>query len=824
MNKKTIVTAGIFLGAMIAIILILVLVEGVATNEQTPELSNGGDTYLTLDGVEITNDQLWDTMMNIDGVDYILDYTLEYLLADEINAVTQEEIDEELQLLTYLTDDAETIAKIQEDEDIHQDYLDAFRQNVTVLGYNPDDADSLAEFISLSIAKRNYTEALYIDATMYLDDAETEENPMYTSEDDVQDFYEDNTYGDVCSLDIRFSSSTELNSILADFNLVPNYNNGLGEYIGQTPYSDLLQSDFDENNTIQLDADGVWGYFVDIYNVMNPNGTQLPSNVSQEDYCANYTDLAVKNYEDMTYGGSTGYPEFDLATYLFEALDLETGVSPFTYTTSKTFGDYTYLNFKISADTVTEWDDLSAAEQTEYREEYIREEVVTDTIITTTMDNLLVENGFEIFEPSMKLKYSFTYNVEFDNNGSSTLVAKVDDKDITVDEFFDYMAGRIGTFYSIEVVKQQVFLYGDTYTELFGESHDYFSASNDKLKGFVEQLDEMKALFGSNYYGQYGYGSEDMTWEEFIYLAFGLADETALLENMYILPAIQTDYMFGTIDYADTVAFMQDQADSYYSLNVNHILIYLDLDFDFTPDDFVEYRDSLEGQKATDFQALLVSFENLIKSKVIDGEDTLAEIVTAYNEASINDMTSEWYTYKQAGFFMKTEELGEINQVSGLQLDEAFNDSLKRMYDDYVVDPTEDVINDDRVTISQFGVHYITATKGTDFEQYTAGDDVIPTEEQLDLYLEIQYATAMDENSTATFDDEDVKTAVEYYFSTLYTAYTSSTAFGAAVGQYTIDNGGEFATDNTATLAELQILIDTLNEVNYPELFGVQED
>ena len=194
----------------------------------------------------------------------------------------------------------------------------------------------------------------------------------------------------------------------------------------------------------------------------------------------------------------------------------------------------------------------------------------------------------------------------------------------------------------------------------------------------------MKAMFGTNYYANYGYSSADMTWNEFLYLAFSLESETDVIENMFVIPSIQNEIMHEQIDYADSTAYMQDQIFRYYSLNVNHVLLYLDFDYDFAPDDFEEYRDSLEGQDAIDFQALLVDFQNTILGKVNDDEMSFTEVVTEYSKALLTDETSEWSQFKQAGLFILTESLGEIGQATDAALDDAFVDSLSRMYNVYM--------------------------------------------------------------------------------------------------------------------------------------------
>jgi predicted CoA-binding protein len=153
MNRAIVIRASIIFGVLILAILIPLGLEAFTKNENIPSLSNPDDVYLTVDGVEITNGELWNTMKSVDGLEYLVDFTLEYLLADEIAALTQDEIDAEIKLQKYQTDDEEIIAQIMEDEEVHQDYLDAFDQNLIVMGYDPDDQASLKDYVALSFVR-----------------------------------------------------------------------------------------------------------------------------------------------------------------------------------------------------------------------------------------------------------------------------------------------------------------------------------------------------------------------------------------------------------------------------------------------------------------------------------------------------------------------------------------------------------------------------------------------------------------------------------------------------------------------------------------------
>ena len=486
MDKKILVRGAIILGIAVTIILVLVGIESLSKKDTTPVLSNADDVYLTVDGIEITYGELWNKMRNIEGANFIEDYVLEHILSEELDKVTQDEIDAEVKLRKYFTENDEDIAKIMEDEDIHQDYIDAFNSTVVSKGFNPEDPDSLADYVRLDIAKRKYTENLINTAT------EIDDN--YISDEDVAIYYDDNTYGDICTIDLRFSNSTEVTTVFEEFDLVLNYEGGIGEYIGQLNIEDILA--FNSTNTIELDSNDVFPFFVKMYNLMNPWEEQLPENISKEDYCTNYADIAVKNYDDMTDGKASGHPLVELANYLFNTLDSNQNGIPYTYTNTKTFGDFTMLSFKISEEDRIAYSALTPAEKDEIRMEVVKAEA-DSAAIEDAMDDLIYLADLEILDPFIRLAYEFNNNVEFDNKGSETLVAKTEDMEITVDQYFAYLEKQMGVFYSVELAKQKLLLESEEYTTLYGESRDYFNSSNEDMKTHVADLDDMKARFGT---------------------------------------------------------------------------------------------------------------------------------------------------------------------------------------------------------------------------------------------------------------------------------------------------------------------------------------
>jgi hypothetical protein len=828
MNKGIMLRAGLILGTFLIIILVAIGCEVFDGEAETAQLSDPNSVFVTVDGMEITNQELWEVMKNVDGLDYLNEYVEGVLLADYVDAVTQDEIDAEIRLLTYLTEDEDVIAEIMADEEIHQDYLDAFRQNVEVLGFDADDADSLRDFVGLSLAKRSYTKDQIINAEV--------EDDLYVLPTKFVEYYDQTTFGNVCTLDIRFQNTLEMDAVFTEFEYVLNYENGIGEYIGTEDISTLAKGDFDDTNTVVMSDSAVWSAYVEIYNYMNPWGPLLPTDITQEDYCANYSDLAVKNYDDLVKYKSASDPNVLFAEYIYKDLDLDDEEkTPYTYTTNRVFGDYIMMVFKVSQEEVAAFADITAQEEADLKDE-LYETLLTDDVINATIATLKEDKGFEIFDPLFNLKNEFQTGVAFENNGSKTALAVIDGTEVTPDELFDYMVDRIGTFYSLEVAKIKVLLNSDAYTTLYGDSYDYLNSSNDNMVEHRNSLREMKSIFSSNGYSTYGYSSSAMTWDEFIYLAFGVEGEAKLIETMFVVSDLQYEFAFDRIVYETGVDYMQDKIDNYFSLNVSHILIYMDKDMDFVPDDFSDYVDGLTPEELTEYNAVKLAFEQKLAEKFNDGA-TLQNIVDDYTKSLIGDTESDWYEFKNYGFFIMTEPLGEIDHLTVGNLDDDFGAALKRIYNSYSSpDFNEDAsYTDDQVVVTDFGIHLIQVTPGTNFDMKTAefefttentgdytdgseNDSMLPSKAQVEIYIDIQRQVNAGENPDKILP-ANVTQAIEYYFGPIYDSYMSQTGFSIAMGEYLIGEGVVYANNNTESLAELQNLIDVFAEVNFPELF-----
>ena len=830
MNKSILIRGSIIMGLFLIIIGAAVGCSMIKKDDSTPQISNPDEVYLQLDDLDVTKQELWDVMKNVDGLGYLMDYVDEIILKDYIDVITQDEVDEEILLLTYLTNNEELIAEIKEDPEVEQDYIDAFRQNLVIMGYDPDDTDDLRSFVELSIAKVKYLEE-------YVSNADVD-SYFAIDADDIEDYYTQTEYNDACVVEVRFSSTNEASLVFDLFNLVPNYNTGFGLYTGVDPIEDIASDDFDETNTTQLTDEEVFTKFIEMYNYMNPWMPQIPTNIEQADYCTDYSDVATYSHEDMTFNKQQGDPNIEYAVYLFDTLDLtREDIIQYSYNV-QSIGTASLIAYKISEEPRTDFEDLTTQRVDELIEE-LAKFYVTEGNIEIVMKEKRDEVGLEIFDPLMKLKYKFDAGVSYDNEGDKSIIATFGDVEITADDLYEYMEARVGTFYSIELTKVKWLVQSADYVDVYGDERDYMNNKTDKMAEHRDELRTIKSTFSGNGYASYGFSSNEYTWEEFLFLAFTATTENKVLEQLFVVPSIQPSLIYPSLEYSSVSDFITEQVDNYFSLNVIHILMYVDYDNDFEPDSFDDLLADFDAAEETEFNLLKVAFENLILDKYTNDNLSTEQIVDEFQDSLIDDVDNEWAIFKQYGFKLMTEPLsldgGSINYINSSMLDESFKESLKRIYDVYVRPENEDLDEyvDTQLTTTDFGLHLIIATPGSNFEQPTAffevdaanpdaysngsaNTEVTPTEAQILLYNEIKFAE-MEGTQADIILPNSVYKAVEAYYLNMFNAHFTQTGYSLITTQYILNSNPTFSTDNTEHMALLEDIIEALYAINFPE-------
>jgi len=834
MNKGNLIRAGILFGLFVIILGAAWGCSAIKDKNLTPEISNRDDVYLSVEDVDVTNQELWDQMRLSDGLTYLEKYIEEtFLFTAEIAAVTQEEIDEKIEYYKYGTNDIDDLAEIMADQEIVDALLEQFEESLVILGFDPLNADDLKSFVELEIAKENATRT-------YIDTAGSDDS-LAIGDDDLEVFYNASVFGDVSAVNIIFSSEDEAAAVFAKFNLVPAYDNFYWGLYDNTnnDYADTLAADgFDDTNTQVLDDDDVLSKFVEMYNYMNPNEADVPPVVTDATFDSLAGDTFVYNYDTMIEGRATSDVYLELADYMFFTLNLEDEHARYSFMLQE-FGDYQVLTYKVGQNDVAAYDTLDDVALAELREELL-DAKVNSSNATLVIEAIWADVEYEIFDPIFKLQNVYNGNEEFSNHGDATNVATIDGTDITADMLFSYMKDSVGVYYSIEIVKTELLLSSVAYTDAYGDNYDFMNEKVEEFEVHQEDLRGMKTTFSSDGYATYGFSSTSYSWDEFLLLAFSAESEADVIRDIFVIPAVSPYFSEDSVDYASALDIIQTKVDEHFSLNVDHLLIFVDADKDFTLDGYDEYLAELDGAELVAYTDLVGSLKSLILAKIAD-DVTFAEMVTEFNDGLLDDTENDWAEYKAYGFHIMTQDLSasdSLNPTTTENYDPAFVEATKVLYDEYVILENVtangvDELYDDELITSDFGLHFLHATKGTEFDIPTAvftetddtdgvypaeanGDTLIPTLAQVELFMDIQFATAVGEATDASLPSS-VYDAVTYYFGDTYSAYFTTTSYSIETINYMLDNSVVFEAEATASLSYLGDILEVLYDNNFPE-------
>ena len=402
-----------------------------------------------------------------------------------------------------------------------------------------------------------------------------------------------------------------------------------------------------------------------------------------------------------------------------------------------------------------------------------------DSNISSSLNEKRTELGFQIHDYYLSLDYktqfsTYEYLGDGDKTNIATLDSSLDSEEaivITADEFLEYTLNHNAALYTIYAAQYKEALSSTFYEEVFGTERNLQKNNTDRMDDMLDQITQAKSYYAylQNLYAQYGLAFSYNSFIEYAYSQFGVKSEGDLLE--YFVKAELQPYFINetNIDKGIVEALLptvNEYYENYFSLNVSHVLAYIDFDEDGSPDDFNDYMDTLTQAEIDAFIELQARLETALD--VYSG--SFSELVTEFNSATRDDET--WGEFKQNGFLILTEDLNATDDdgvshsltYSGEygvkdKFVEEYVDALILLYQEYQLPQNLDKSEMySGLVETQFGLHLIKATQGDDFEkptfEFTEEDSSDPvysdgvendneevTVEQLELYALYKFYT-----------------------------------------------------------------------------------
>ncbi len=321
---------------------------------------------------------------------------------------------------------------------------------------------------------------------------------------------------------------------------------------------------------------------------------------------------------------------------------------------------------------------------------------------TVAYNKLLEDSTLEIYDPYFEYKFNYSYSdyydlISTDNaNINKNLIFKLNDTKFTVEEFYDlatakYAASIITKYFQLEYAN----LYADEYVD-----EDTKESNKDTLETAIKAFENNEnatypAVIGLENYllASYGYDNKDSVLK----YHYNATSALSTYKSKVLFDEWATDSHTISEDATrildQILAAGNDKYNEIFSIDLDHLLINVDFDFDGSPDDpevFLKKHEDLraefEGDVAKLAQAL---YTEAIHEDYADNtlHERLKYIITQYNKgAKLRSMDKTWDEIKNESkfhFLLTTEQLasnGDITQDSVSNFVEPFADYVKELY------------------------------------------------------------------------------------------------------------------------------------------------
>lgn len=724
---------------VLALLLTITLVGCANKNPETkytqPSLSNKDSLVYehTINGKEITATKydLYKTIRRDSGLNIVLQIIDEFLLKEYIQTVTtssKEYISRHNRLAYQSSNEAYINSLSASDKakmDLEYDYT------MAVMGL-----DTLAKqeaYLKLLAAKDMYTKDFLKEAQ------KDEDNDYYVDQDEVEAYYNSENFDSTKAIIINFSSMNDYRSAIKSLGLVT-YNSELRLYTGASSIDSISQRELNNDNTRVLTKEEALDKFVQLYNLVSDGykETATVENVlTSSDFDYSFEALSVQSSS--------------IAKKLF-ALDKD----EYTYTATLdkvSYGNNYTLIYRLDGEAKAQYKDLTETERAAILDEYLDTLVLSSQTEKAAMLSLRLEKNIEFFDRYLAYEYTKSVDPEYgtDHNdetldepkvieGHETVLAKVDGKEVTCDDFYNFQEARSLNYYILLTVMPDLQSFVGNYSLVFGEEKDLDKNASLRKVEYVEKLrEEIKQNVGE---GMFATEEEFLfskyqtpVFEDVIKYNFLVNDLKTLLVmdllfvNNEELKAFSPEYLTKATD------VLSDVYDNFYSVKATEVLIYTDYDNDYKADDMnyvIENLDALnikisdgstyltgEALK-TSYQTSLNKFYQLLddaskdKKSTDEAKQALKSLVEEYDNTTITDTENKYYEFKKLGFKLRYVDSSSNTRTyasTGASLTSEINEEYAKLYNEHDDEPSLSYVSSSNLVLDKNGAHFVVLTK-----------------------------------------------------------------------------------------------------------------
>lgn len=567
--------------------------------------------------------------------------------------------------------------------------------------------DKYITSLAINLAAKKELAEIIDDETITKDEKEVD-NPHFIEEKEYENYYNSNikTYGNYQAIIIQFNTLTEAKKAMAAteaevgaltkenaekfyINLYKNYYNYRIPIDETNPFQDYGKTQTKTVFTVNEDKNDLSSISSTVQNIV--------TKTLENDYSYLERPFNQNNKYLMVYRGKTTF-------------DINEGFTEFDE------------NGQVSWETLKTNDEVFADVKQTITEKLI--ESKANSYASTILTNRIEEAEIKIYDPLFELKFESSYSdiyelidsSEFNNNNIYTLVYGENTFNYTVEAFYAEQAKASG-------VKTIFNLLSYEYVNGLNTKLNNLFVNSDDIKTIEDEIKSAIKTFEKNENAAY---PSEIGLETFLVSNYGYAKEELVVKSKVsqkALSAYLSDNLFDewstevehkkVVDYSklgileNILEAGNKKYNDIFSINIDHMLIYLDDNGDGNPDDpkeFTKYFDQEDKKKYEDAllalsQAIYAEANCEVLTKSNDLMEILNYIVEAYtkNEPLYSDPNKTWADYKKYNFLLKVESLsssGDTTQSNVSNYVTEFGDYVKDLYD--VVVGNDIKIEDDK--------------------------------------------------------------------------------------------------------------------------------
>lgn len=446
--------------------------------------------------------------------------------------------------------------------------------------------------------------------------------------------------------------------------------------------------------------------------------------------------------------------------------------------------------------------------------EKMKEELLTDNNIKNMIFTRRSEAKLEIFDSYLEALYDYEYTKFYETTlglkqtdytvykdskkksvtNVATLEVNGTTHTITADQLFAELEEKYGPSTALSLVK----LYEVVGSEFNTLYNPYTGAGNetyfeDILKNEVFSLRKNFELeyFTYSYLEYYGFTPNFPSkygWANFIRDYFGSFSEEELAASASFGGTIYSEtyqaYIESLYNETDIENEMKELAKKWYSISAHNLIIYVDNNFDGSPDTDFDWKAEFKDGNGKTYEALAEELASEILAHIDQTCETsysaaLTALINIYNKAdmkaeSASSTTSNtiydynyWAKYKQAGLKLKVESNQSYSWASNNE--NTFDSSTSKLVDEFSAEAAklyqqiketeldnnlEVVLTSEKAFSTTYGYHVIAVTKGISNVEK-------PTEDEIRLFKAFKEVSDWKESTTKYGKDKLAKAEEE---------------------------------------------------------------